>query len=201
MNGFVTKLHDLSSEIRENNAKIDTSHLADNPKIQYEIYETDVLGNKLDPQIQQDIIDTANTYGRRLDAMVEHGYGTHEHFEERGWSTDRYVIGGETFEISRDTGADSNGRLVISHDDGNGTRTSTHLNVDGTSTTHIHKPDALSVTTHRDADGNIINPDTGKPITPPVQEQDSQVQAPKTPVQEQDGQVYTYHSRKRSKNL
>ncbi len=157
MNGFVEKLHNLSSEIRENNAMIDTSNLADNPKIQYEVYETDVLGKNLDPQIQQDLIDTATTYGRRLDAMVEHGYGTHEHFEHQGWSTDRYIIGGETFEISRDTGADADGRINITHIDANGVETLNRLEADGTSMTQINKPNQDSIVIHRDASGNIID--------------------------------------------
>jgi len=157
MNGFVEKLHNLSSEIRENNAMIDTSNLADNPKIQYEVYETDVLGKNLDPQIQQDLIDTATTYGRRLDAMVEHGYGTHEHFEHQGWSTDRYIIGGETFEISRDTGADADGRINITHIDANGVETLNRLEADGTSMTQINKPNQDSIVIHRDASGNVID--------------------------------------------
>ncbi|MBQ8870290.1 MAG: hypothetical protein IJ019_02815 [Alphaproteobacteria bacterium] len=177
--GFVEKLHNLSSEIRDNNAMVDNSNSADTPRINYEVYETDVLGNKLDPQIQQDIIDTANTYGRRLDAMVERGYGTHEHFYHQGWSTDRYRIGDETFEISRDTGADTNGRLVISHDDGNGTHTSTYLDADGTSQTQVNRSNEPSIITHRDANGNVID-DTNS-----VQVQEGQQQAPVDPQQEQ----------------
>ena len=160
-NEFVERLHNLATEARNNGVEIDNSGLADTPKIDYEVYETDSQGNPLDPNVQQKMIDIAKTYERRLDAMVEHGYGTREHFEAQGVSIDRYTIGNDVFEISRDTGAMVDGSTTILHTDENGVTSATHLRADGSTVTAISNREGVTTSTLLGLEDSVNESDNG----------------------------------------
>ncbi len=104
-----------------------------------------------------------------LEARVAAGEGTYEQMEDRGIKIERYKFGEEEYEITRDIGANADGRTTVSHSNYGITETTVY-NADGTSFTQTdNESQNTSIIEHRDKDGNIVSQearhaDSGEPF-------------------------------------
>ncbi len=134
-----------------------------------QIHDTDVNGNPLDPTIQQNITNAANSELSQLDQMVQKGEATVEFHHQQGVSSAVYQHENGTTIVSSDIGANPNGSLTITNE-GHVTTEQTTFNLDGSITTSTtDNVDRVTYTETHDSAGNVIhqeftNSETGQPI-------------------------------------
>ncbi len=120
-------------------------------------YETNIHGDLPDQDIQQNISGIVAAQQESLDARIAGGEGSFEQTNTRGLNIERYNFGDEEYVITRDDGANADGRVTVTHTNYGITETTVY-NPDGSSFTQTdNESQNTSVTEHRDKDGNLLS--------------------------------------------